>query len=135
MNKARGVAQPQPAVPADSVRRAAVNAALEAMVTVDGQQRIVMINPAALRMFGCSAADALGADLARFIPAASRTAHARHVREFDTSGLTERYGDKVPLSNFDGAPALTEMDALVAYLQMLGTQVNFKLYDNKANIR
>lgn len=90
MNKARGVAQPQPAVPADSVRRAAVNAALEAMVTVDGQQRIVMINPAALRMFGCSAADALGADLARFIPAASRTAHARHVREFDTSGLTER---------------------------------------------
>jgi cytochrome c oxidase cbb3-type subunit 2 len=46
----------------------------------------------------------------------------------DTSGLTERYGDKVPLSNFDGAPALTEMDALVAYLQMLGTLVDFSTY-------
>ena len=30
---------------------------------------------------------------------------------------------------------LTEADALVAYLQQLGTQVDFKLYDDKANIR
>jgi len=27
------------------------------------------------------------------------------------------------------------MDALVAYLQMLGTLVDFKLYDDKANLR
>ena len=32
-----------------------------------------------------------------------------------------------------GAP--TEMDALVAYLQMLGTLVDFKLYNEKANLR
>jgi cytochrome c oxidase cbb3-type subunit II len=31
--------------------------------------------------------------------------------------------------------AVTEADALIAYLQMLGTQVDFKLYDNKANMR
>ncbi|MEN3931651.1 cytochrome-c oxidase, cbb3-type subunit II [Microvirga sp. W0021] len=30
---------------------------------------------------------------------------------------------------------ITEGDALIAYLQMLGTLVDFKLYDNKANIR
>jgi cytochrome c oxidase cbb3-type subunit 2 len=30
---------------------------------------------------------------------------------------------------------LTEVDALIAYLQLLGTQVDFKLYDDKANIR
>ena len=30
---------------------------------------------------------------------------------------------------------ITEADALIAYLQMLGTQVDFKLYDDKANIR
>ena len=30
---------------------------------------------------------------------------------------------------------LSELDALVAYLQRLGTQVDFKLYDDKANIR
>ncbi len=38
--------------------------------------------------------------------------------------------------NFDGNPQkVTEADALIAYLQMLGTQIDFKLYDNKANVR
>jgi cytochrome c oxidase cbb3-type subunit 2 len=38
--------------------------------------------------------------------------------------------------DFDGDPKrLTEMDALVAYLQVLGTMVDFKLYDDKANLR
>jgi len=37
--------------------------------------------------------------------------------------------------NFDGTPKATEMSALVAYLQMLGTLVDFKLYDDKANLR
>jgi cytochrome c oxidase cbb3-type subunit 2 len=37
---------------------------------------------------------------------------------------------------FDGDPRrITELDALVAYLQMLGTLVDFKLYDAKANLR
>ena len=30
---------------------------------------------------------------------------------------------------------LTEMDAVIAYLQRMGTLVDFKLYDSKANIR
>ncbi|MFI4995407.1 MAG: cytochrome-c oxidase, cbb3-type subunit II [Hyphomicrobiales bacterium] len=30
---------------------------------------------------------------------------------------------------------LSELDALIAYLQRLGTQVDFKIYDDKANIR
>ena len=38
--------------------------------------------------------------------------------------------------DFGGNPdRITEADALIAYLQMLGTQVDFKLYDDKANIR
>lgn len=47
----------------------------------------------------------------------------------DTSGLTARYGEKVNIRDFDGQPRLTsEMDALVAYLQALGTFVDFKSY-------
>ncbi|MCW1919112.1 cytochrome-c oxidase, cbb3-type subunit II [Rhodobacter sp. KR11] len=45
----------------------------------------------------------------------------------DTTGLLERYG-KVTVANFDGAPELTEMDALVAYLQVLGTMVDFSTF-------
>ncbi|MBV1701018.1 MAG: cytochrome-c oxidase, cbb3-type subunit II [Hyphomicrobiales bacterium] len=38
--------------------------------------------------------------------------------------------------NYAGIPhQVTEADALIAYLQMLGTEVNFKTYDDKANIR
>jgi len=53
----------------------------------------------------------------------------------DTSGLEERY-PKVLIRDFDGDPTrLTEMDALVAYLQMLGTLVDFADYDAEANAR
>lgn len=53
--------------------------------------------------------------------------------EGDTEGLNERYGDKVNVSNFDGTDKLTEMDALVAYLQMLGTLVDFSTYEANVN--
>ncbi|MBB1091187.1 cytochrome-c oxidase, cbb3-type subunit II [Rhodopseudomonas pseudopalustris] len=49
--------------------------------------------------------------------------------------LSKRY-PKAVVRNFDaqdGDP--TEMDALVAYLQLLGTLVDFKLYNEKANLR
>ena len=53
----------------------------------------------------------------------------------DLADLQKRY-PKAQARDFDGNPArITEADALIAYLQMLGTQVDFKLYDDKANIR
>ncbi|MCA3438108.1 MAG: cytochrome-c oxidase, cbb3-type subunit II [Rhodobacter sp.] len=45
----------------------------------------------------------------------------------DTAGLEERYGT-VNLRNFDAAPGISEMDALIAYLQVLGTMVDFSTY-------
>ena len=53
----------------------------------------------------------------------------------DWSGLEERY-PKAVLGDFDGDPTrLTEMDALVAYLQMLGTLVDFTVYQPEENFR
>ena len=44
----------------------------------------------------------------------------------DIGGLTSRYGEDVNARNFDGQTHLiSEMDALVAYLQVLGTMVDF----------
>jgi cytochrome c oxidase cbb3-type subunit 2 len=49
--------------------------------------------------------------------------------------FAKRYPKSVT-RDFDGNPGkITEMDALVAYLQMLGTLVDFKLYDDKASWR
>ena len=53
----------------------------------------------------------------------------------DAGAFQKRY-PKAVARNFDGKPGNpTELDALVAYLQMLGTLVDFKLYDEKANLR
>jgi cytochrome c oxidase cbb3-type subunit 2 len=64
----------------------------------------------------------------------------------DTAGLTERYTWKeeggtvvqsfpktINIRNFDGQPELTEMDALIAYMQVLGTMVDFSTYTPVAN--
>ncbi len=67
-----------------------VHAALEAVITVDHQQRIVMINPAGLTMFGLTREQAQGLELARLIPERLRVAHAGHVRHFCNSGQIER---------------------------------------------
>lgn len=49
--------------------------------------------------------------------------------------LLARY-PKAVVRDFDGNPnKLSEMDALIAYLQMLGTLVDFSTYDDKANLR
>ncbi|MEM9043623.1 MAG: cytochrome-c oxidase, cbb3-type subunit II [Pseudomonadota bacterium] len=42
---------------------------------------------------------------------------------------------KAQVRNFDGRPAITELDAMIAYLQMLGTLVDFSVYEAEANYR
>ena len=45
----------------------------------------------------------------------------------DHSALLERYPG-AQTRNFDGQPELTEMDAIIAYMQMLGTLVDFSTF-------
>jgi cytochrome c oxidase cbb3-type subunit II len=53
----------------------------------------------------------------------------------DAFDLIKRY-PKAQARDFDGNPVrTTEADALIAYLQVLGTMVDFRLYNNRANIR
>ena len=48
--------------------------------------------------------------------------------------LLENY-PKAQVRNFDGKPEITELDAMIAYLQMLGTLVDFSTYEAEANYR
>ena len=50
----------------------------------------------------------------------------------DTEALLVRY-PKAQVRNFDGQPQLTEMDALISYLQMLGTLVDFSTFTPDAS--
>ncbi|MCR9060198.1 MAG: cytochrome-c oxidase, cbb3-type subunit II [Rhodobacteraceae bacterium] len=54
----------------------------------------------------------------------------------DAAYAFEERWPSATVRDFDGNPKeVTEMDALVAYLQVLGTMVDFSIYDDKANSR
>ncbi len=67
-----------------------VDSALDAMITIDADQQILLFNAAAEKMFGCTADEAIGGSLERFIPERFRSSHADHIRAFGTTGATKR---------------------------------------------
>jgi len=67
-----------------------IQSAMDAIITVDDRQNIVMFNAAAEKIFGCPVAEAIGAPLDRFIPERFRAAHRGHVRHFGETGATTR---------------------------------------------
>jgi len=74
-----------------------ISSAMDSIISVDEQQRIVVFNTAAEKMFRCSAAGAIGQPVERFIPERFRSVHAKHIRQFGETGLTNR--DKGALSS------------------------------------
>jgi two-component system sensor histidine kinase UhpB len=69
---------------------AIISSAMDAVISVDATQRIVLFNPAAERMFGVAASEAMGKSIERFIPVEFRAAHSRHIQEFARNGLSTR---------------------------------------------
>jgi|CXWL01.1.fsa_nt_gi PAS domain S-box-containing protein len=67
-----------------------IQSAMDAIVSVDTHQRIVLFNRAAEQMFGCPAAEVLGQSLDRFIPLRSRSAHRQHIQGFGHTGVSTR---------------------------------------------
>jgi PAS domain S-box-containing protein len=77
---------------------AIVESAMDGIITVDANQRVVQFNRAAEQMFGVRQEDAIGGPLERFIPQRFRAAHHRHVEEFGRTGTTSRrMGDAIML--------------------------------------
>jgi PAS domain S-box-containing protein len=67
-----------------------VDTAMDAIITVDREQRIVVFNRAAETMFRVARSDALGDRLDRFIPARFREGHRAHIERFSGTGDTRR---------------------------------------------
>ena len=70
--------------------RGILDSAMDAIITIDETQHIMLFNAAAEKVFGASRSEAVGAPLARFIPERFRAGHGDHVRSFGATGVSSR---------------------------------------------
>ena len=67
-----------------------VESAMDAIITVDERQHVVLFNKAAEEVFRCPRAEAIGAPLDRFIPERFRASHRRLVEDFGATAQGAR---------------------------------------------
>src|SRR5882762_6324798 len=79
--------------------RAIVDTALDGLVTMNHEGRIVEFNPAAERIFGLSRGDAIGQTLAdTIIPPAWRESHSRGLTRYLATGEAAVFGKRIELT-------------------------------------
>ena len=69
---------------------AIIGSAMDAIITLDEDQRIVLFNAAAEKIFGCPASETLGRPIEVFIPQGHRQSHRQHIQAFGMTGTTAR---------------------------------------------
>ncbi len=67
-----------------------LGSAMDAIISVGDDQRIVLFNASAERMFGVTTSEAIGSPVDRFIPERFRATHAGHIQRFGKTGATSR---------------------------------------------
>jgi len=67
-----------------------VDSAMDAIITVDAAQKVLLFNRAAEQIFRCPRREALGGPLERFLPPRFRAAHRGHIEQFARTGVTSR---------------------------------------------
>ena len=94
---------------------------MDAIITVDESQKIVMFNTAAEKIFRCPAAQAIGGPLARFIPERFRTAHHGHIERFSRTGATTRMmGARLELFGLRASGEEFPIDASISQATVAG---------------
>ena len=67
-----------------------VGSAMDAIIAVDEERRILLFNAAAEKMFDCTRDEAVGTVIDRFIPERFRSEHSKHMHRFGESRTTTR---------------------------------------------
>lgn len=67
-----------------------IASAMDAIITVDEHQRIVLFNKAAEHVFAYTASEVMGRPLDMLIPERFRTVHNKHIQQFGETGVTNR---------------------------------------------
>ncbi|MCW5781918.1 MAG: PAS domain S-box protein [Nitrospirales bacterium] len=94
---------------------------MDAIIIIDDNQRIVIFNAAAEEIFQCSAQEALGNTLDRFIPLPLRSAHREHIRRFAKTGATSRrMGANMEISGLRGNGETFPLEASISQAERGG---------------
>jgi PAS domain S-box-containing protein len=67
-----------------------IDSAMDAIITMDENQHVILFNAAAERIFGCSASEVIGKPLDRFLPERFRAIHRTPVQRFGITGVSAR---------------------------------------------
>jgi PAS domain S-box-containing protein len=67
-----------------------IGSAMDAIITIDDEQRIILFNSAAERMFLFPSENAIGKPLDRFMPKRFRPTHKAHIEDFGRTHVTKR---------------------------------------------
>jgi two-component system cell cycle sensor histidine kinase/response regulator CckA len=76
--------------PAQARLAGVLDGATDAIISAGPDQKVVFFNPAAEHMFGVPVAEALGADVGRFVTLTTKDEHSTFMRRIAESGLTGR---------------------------------------------
>jgi len=101
-----------------------VGSAMDAIISVNREQRIVLFNAAAEKLFGCPASAALGQALDRFIPLRFREHHRQHVEDFGSTGVTSRSMRSLSVLSAMGADGLEfPIEASISQVEVAGEKL------------
>ncbi|MCY1045096.1 PAS domain-containing sensor histidine kinase [Corallococcus sp. bb12-1] len=101
-----------------------VSNAADAIISIDGAQRIVLFNASAERIFGYAASEIVGRPLEMLLPESLQAIHARHVRHFARGSMTSRHmGERLPISGRRKQGETFPAEASISKLEVEGTRI------------
>ncbi|HET7376692.1 MAG TPA: PAS domain S-box protein, partial [Anaerolineae bacterium] len=96
---------------------------MDAIITLDANQHIMLFNTAAERMFRCEAAEAIGQSIDRFIPERFRAVHHDYIDKYGRAGVTKRtMGHQIPLSGLRTDGEEFPVEASISQVDAAGTK-------------
>lgn len=101
-----------------------INSAMDAIITVDENDRIVVFNMAACEMFRCARADAIGQPLGKFLPEQPRPEPPAHLGELGAHDVANSHMDRpiqITALRADGTEFPSE--AAISHVEVKGRQL------------
>jgi len=101
-----------------------IGSAMDAIITVNSDQRVVLFNAAAESIFDCPRSEAMGQPLDRFIPERFRKMHHKHIRSFgQTNGVTRAMGSSRPISGIRSNAEEFPIEASISQVEVDGQKL------------